>query len=182
MDSKRPSEQAINATQAWVDKVVVGLNFCPFAKREVSRQSIRYCCLNQAKIQTVLAQLKQECQLLDSTTDIETTLLILSKGFDDFFTYLNLFDKAEQKMAQWGYTGIYQLASFHPLYVFDDESYDSAANYTNRSPYPMLHLLREDSLSRAIDSHKSAEQIPLDNIKKARQLGTDYLAALLRNC
>lgn len=175
-------DDTIVACKNWVENIVVGLNFCPFAKKEVLRDSIRYCLSEQTSRDKVIALLDAELKLLQNTPDIETTLLILPNGFESFFDYLDLLDAAEDWLDQNHYRGEFQLASFHPDYCFEDEPLDAPSNFTNRSPYPILHILRESSLERALDLHKQPEQIPTDNIKKAQQIGYVALSKLLQNC
>jgi len=112
-----------------------------------------------------------ECAKLDADPDIATTLLIFAPGFTDFDDYLDLLTLAEQLILEQGYEGIYQLASFHPAYRFSDSDVDDAANYTNRSPYPMFHLIREDSLGKAVDSYGNTDDIYERNIQVLRTLG-----------
>lgn len=176
------SEQAIGATKAWVDAVVVGLNFCPFAKREVVAKSIRYEYVDRYDKNHIEQLLEQECSLLNSHKNIETTLLIFGTGLEGFYDYLDALDIADEWIDNSGHRGTYQIASFHPDYIFEGELSNSPANYTNRSPFPMFHLLRESSLEKAIHAHKNPEQIPIDNIRMATSLGKDKLKALLRAC
>ena len=173
---------AIAATQAWVQSVVVGLNFCPFAGKEVASKRVHYQVSEatdlQAALETVAAELKQ----LEQNPAIETTLLMFTEGFAEFHPFLDLLDIANQLLCDQGYEGIYQLASFHPDYCFADVQSDDPSNYTNRSPYPMLHIIREQSLERALDKTANPEQIPKRNIQLARELGADKLQQLLDAC
>ena len=122
-----------------------------------------------------------ECEVLDENTEtIATSLLIYPTGFQDFEAYLDFLDMAELLLQKQGYEGVYQVASFHPNYCFAGEATTDAANYTNRSPYPMLHLLRESSLTAAIDTHADTEKIPLQNIAFARKKGAAAMQALLQ--
>ena len=170
---------AIEQTRAWIEAVVVGLNFCPFAKRELRENAVRFAVCESGNTEDILQQLIDECGFLDAHDDMETTLLIVPNGFADFMDYLDLADLAEQLLAEQGYEGDYQVASFHPEYCFAEQDLDDPANYTNRSPYPMLHLLREASLDKAIDAYPDIDSIPETNIEKARGLGSDYFKALL---
>ena len=181
-ESEQLGNQAVEETKAWLNQVVIELNFCPFAKREMQRNSIRYRVCNSKKAKDVLNLFAQEVLFLDQHPEIETSLLILAEGFKHFFSYLDIVDITQNWLDENDYSGVYQIASFHPEYVFDGEPDDSAANYTNRSPYPTLHLLREESLDRAIRSYKHPEQIPEDNINKAHSMGEAALKALLLSC
>jgi hypothetical protein len=155
----------ITATQAWLTSIIIAHNICPFAQREQERGSIRFSVDQQTDIEACLMTLMQECQQLDNDTDIETTLLIYAHAFKSFDDYLDFLAIAEDLLTDQGYEGIYQLASFHPDYCFEGASLDDPANYTNRSPYPMLHLLRETSIDRAVSSYPDVENIPQRNIE-----------------
>jgi hypothetical protein len=112
--------------------------------------------------------------------DIQTTILVFPSGFDNFEEYLDMLGLANLLIFQGGYGGIYQLASFHPNYCFDGEAENDPANYTNRSPYPLLHILRESSVEAALKLYPQPERIPEHNIAKARKLGAEFLQALLK--
>ena len=175
-------QQCITTTRVWLESVVIGLNLCPFAKRELERGSIRMVVSTKTAVESCLLALIDECQRLDSNETIETTLLIFANAFKDFDDYLDCVGMAEALLSDQGYDGVYQLASFHPDYCFDGVPIDDAANYTNRSPYPMLHLLREASLEQAIAGYPEPELIPERNIKLTRQLGLAHMQALLAAC
>ena len=172
----------IHQTQNWVRSVIVGLNFCPFAKRELERQSIHYQVSDNADLEACLHELIDECQRLDKHPEIETTLLIFAKGHHAFDDYLHLVELANALLIQQGYEGKYQLASFHPDYCFEGENETDAANYTNRSPYPMLHLIREASLEKALDNYPDPESIPERNIALARSKGLVEMKAMREAC
>lgn len=123
-----------------------------------------------------------ECDRLDTDTDIETTLLIYPHAFSLFDDYLDFLELAETLMCEQGYEGIYQLASFHPDYCFEGSYINDPANYTNRSPYPMLHLIRETSLEQAINCYPDPDNIPQRNIELTRSLGLTKLQNLLAAC
>ncbi|MFQ3190552.1 MAG: hypothetical protein ACI936_001684 [Paraglaciecola sp.] len=167
------------AVKSWIDKVIVGLNFCPFAKKEMERNTVRYAISPTIQVNDALGSLLEELALLDRQPDIQTTLLIFPLGFSDFERYLDMLELASSLIDQGGYGGIYQLASFHPDYCFDGESRDDPANYTNRSPYPILHILRESSIEAVLKRYPQPESIPENNIAKARELGSSFLRALL---
>jgi len=169
----------IEKTRQWLEEVVIGLNFCPFAKRELRRDAVRFSVGSSGDMGDALQQLIAECGFLDANPDTETTLLILPEGYADFLDYLDLAGLAEDLLAEEGYEGVYQVASFHPEYCFADAEPDDAGNYTNRSPYPMLHLLREASLDAAIDNYPDIDSIPENNIRKARSLGAGYFRDVL---
>ncbi|MEO9211488.1 MAG: DUF1415 domain-containing protein [Ginsengibacter sp.] len=169
----------INQTKAWVINVVVGCNFCPFAAKEVKKNSLHYVVENSEKIQDCLSALLKEYQRLDNNLSIETTLVIFPHFFKDFDDYLSFLHRAEKALQLKKYEGIYQLAGFHPLYQFADSTLEDPANYTNRSPYPMIHILREESVERAIASFPHIEKIPERNIHFTRSKGLAYMKQLM---
>jgi hypothetical protein len=179
----KTSDQDIKAaTLAWLKSIIIEYSICPFAKRELNRGSIRFSVNHDTEIEQCLLSLILECDRLDKEPDIETTLLIYADAFAEFDDYLDFLEIAESLLIEQGYEGTYQLASFHPDYCFQGSDPDDAANYTNRSPYPMLHLLREASLEQAIASHPDPENIPQRNIELTRKLGLSKMQALLAAC
>lgn len=169
-------------TENWVKQVIMKYNICPFARREVERASIRYVACEQTKLANVLSALIDECIYLDQHPDTETSLFILPRGFEGFYLYLDLVDYANDLLIEQGYEGVYQLASFHPDYCFEGEPQNSAANYTNRAPYPTLHIIREASMELALASYDDPESIPERNIAFAERKGTDFFIKLLEKC
>ncbi|MFC0773689.1 DUF1415 domain-containing protein [Terrimonas alba] len=174
--------KVIEQTKKWIVDVVIACNFCPFAAREIKRNSIHYEVVTETNLKKCLQLFINECQRLDSRTETETSLLIFSKGFFSFDEYLVLLREAEKLLKRKGYEGVYQLASFHPHYRFAAASAGDAANYTNRSPYPMLHLLKEESIEKALQHYPNPEQIPERNIQFAREKGPAYMKMLRDSC
>jgi len=172
----------IAQTKKWIIDVVVGCNFCPFAGKEVSRGSIHYEVLHAADKKKVLQALAIEFLYLDENPGTETSLLILPGSFLIFNEYLDLVEIAESFLKKEGHEGKYQLASFHPLYLFAATTETDPANYTNRSPYPMLHLLREASITKAVDNYPGIENIPLQNIDFTTKKGLNYMQSLKDAC
>ena len=129
-----------------------------------------------------LEKLSEELQFLDNQADIETTFLIFPEGFANFEAYLDLVEWAEELVEDLDYEGIYQIASFHPEYCFEGAAENDPANYTNRSPYPMLHILREDSITSALEHFPDAEGIPQRNIDFAQSKGLKYMQLLRAAC
>lgn len=170
---------ALDATKKWLEEMVIGHNLCPFAKKPLAKNQIHFHQTNTSKQKAALTELSEQIQFLEDTPAIETTLIILSEGFKDFYQYLDLVDYAMDWLADSGYEGVYQIASFHPEYLFEGEDIDSASHYTNRAPYPILHLLREDSLTRALESYSEPEKIPENNIAKMQAIGVQNLKELL---
>ena len=172
----------ISQTKAWIREVVIGCNFCPFAAREIARGTVDYKVVQHATQKGAVDALIKMCRDLDAKEDIETTLLILPHSFTYFSTFLQLLKAAQRSLEKKRYEGVYQIASFHPDYLFSDATVDDPANYTNRSPYPMLQLLREKSVSKAVKNYPDAEGIPKRNIAFAREKGLLHMQALLAHC
>ena len=169
----------IEATMQWVDDIVITHNFCPFARHVRTPNKIR-CTVEYGEAGDIVETLFNEAKLLSDSEEVATTLLILgSPALVNFEEYLDVLAIAERMLQEWGYAGIYQLASFHPHYVFDDNSDDDADNYTNRSPYPIFHLIREDDISRYMKNEDDAEKIFQQNIERAEALGCPYFEAKL---
>lgn len=176
------SQQIIDQTKKWINDVVIGCNFCPFAANPMKQQRVHYHVETSNSLNTCMNALLNEMKRLDSDTTIETTFLIFPGSFKRFDEYLDLVDAAEKLLKKHGYEGIYQLASFHPLYLFANSSPDDAANYTNRSVYPMLHLLREESIDKALAHYQEPENIPVRNVNFAREKGLAYMKMLRDAC
>ena len=176
------NERAITETRNWITNVVVGCNFCPFAARELKLDTIYYQVESSTKPETILQAFLNECKRLDENEKIETSLLILTEAYQDFDEYLDLVDLAEQLIEEEDYEGIYQVASFHPDYRFADAAPDDPANFTNRSIYPMLHLLREESIERVLENFRDPDSIPSNNIAFAKQKGFAAMEALRNSC
>jgi len=174
--------EVIAQTKKWLENVVVGCNFCPFAAREVKRESIRYRVEESAELKVCLETFIMECAMLDEDAAIETTLIIFPNAFPKFNDYLDAVALAEKLLRLHKYEGVYQVASFHPLYRFSKTPAADAANYTNRSLYPMLHLLREESIEKALLNYPNPEQIPDRNTGFAREKGAAYMKMLRDSC
>jgi hypothetical protein len=172
----------IDETKKWLESVVIAHNICPFAKRVFDDGGIYFAVENSTDVETCLENLLDECERLDENEALETTLLIYTKAFTDFDDYLDFVEIAERLLEVEDYEGIYQLASFHPNYCFEGSAENDAANYTNRSPYPMLHLLREHSLEKALGNYPNPEDIPENNIKLTRELGLQKMRETLAAC
>ena len=182
MNINHSAEHIIQQTRCWLKSIIIGLNFCPFANQEFNKNSIRYRVSDAMDMQSNLHILAEEFQYLDEHADTETSLLIFDQSVDEFEDFLALIDYSNQLLEELGYRSIYQLAHFHPHYHFADVEAEDASNYTNCSPYPTLHIIREDSMQRAIEGHPDTAQIPDTNIKLARQLGADKIRDMLNQC
>ena len=167
------NEEIVAATKAWLEKAVIGLDLCPFAKAVHLRNQIRYVVSDAETPEALLADLLGELRTLAAADpeEIETTLLIHPRVFADFLDYNDFLDVADAAVADLGLVGDVQVASFHPLYQFAGTEPDDITNSTNRSPYPMLHLLREASVERAVATHPDTAGIPEKNMATLRRLG-----------
>jgi hypothetical protein len=172
----------IPQTQRWLSTVVIGLNFCPFAKREFDSDRIHYAVIEAPDTEVQLRAIIQHCADLDAELARETSLLIFSASLEDFEDFLDLLDMANALLVDQGYEGVYQLASFHPDYCFAGLSADDPSHYTNRSPYPMVHILRESSVEAALAKYPNPDRIPTRNIRVAQELGSKAMQDLLAAC
>lgn len=175
-------QTAIDHTKNWLSRVVIAHNLCPFAKREFERGRIHYEVIETADMEQQLELLLAQFASLDKDSSIETSLLIFPTSLSDFDAYLDLLAIATALLKEQGYEGTYQLASFHPEYRFEGAAPDEASNYTNRSPYPMLHILREASVEAALKNVAYPENIPKRNIALTQGLGLSAMQALLAAC
>jgi len=166
-------EEIIAATKRWLEKAVIGLDLCPFARAVHVKGQIRYAVSSAATPEALLADLVGELQALAAAAPdaVETTLLIHPGVLADFLGYNDFLGVADAAVAELGLEGVLQIASFHPRYQFAGSAPDDVENYTNRSPYPMLHLLREASVERAVAAFPDTARIYEKNIATLRRLG-----------
>lgn len=170
----------IDQIKRWLDEIVVGLNFCPFAGKPHRNKKIRFVTSEAKESETLLLDLQDELTLLDqkSSEEIETTLLIIPKMLSDFQDYNQFLDYADQLLIEYEWEGIFQIASFHPDYCFADTEPDSVENLTNRSPYPILHILRENSIEKAIQDIAAPNEIYERNIRTINDLSSEKIKTL----
>lgn len=173
-------DQIIAATENWLEKAVIGLNLCPFAKAVHVKQQVRYVVSSATTPEALLEQLMEELQRLSDTDpeEVDTTLLIHPFVLTDFLDYNEFLDVADAAVEDMQLDGEIQVASFHPQYQFADTDINDIANYTNRAPYPILHLLREESIDRAVEAFPEAEQIFEKNMETMEKLGHEGWDAL----
>lgn len=174
-------ESCISKTRQWIKSFVIALNFCPFAKREMNRNAVKILVNRDKTIEEAMDALLLELKILTTDPCIETTFLLFPELLSDFFTYLDFVDSAESRILAEGYEGIYQLASFHPDYCFQDANTNDVTNYTNRSPYPMLHILREAAVEEAIARYGDTNEIIKRNQICLEKLGLDEVKHRLEN-
>jgi hypothetical protein len=179
----QPNQQTIiEVTRRWISSMVIGLNLCPFAQRVFQADKVRFVVTSAQDESALLKDLADELKLLVSSpiTAIETTLLIHPCVLEDFLGYNDFLDAAEQLVRKLRLEGILQLASFHPNYQFAGTDPEAVENYTNRSPYPMLHLLREESITDIAGDADQLLEIPERNIQTLRTLGRQKILERLK--
>ncbi len=177
-------EFVIARTRAWVNRAVIGLNLCPFAKGPQSKGQVRYVVCPATDPEGLLVVLREELRrLAEASSDrVETALLIHPYVLNDFADYNDFLDVAEAAVQELDLEGVLQVASFHPQYQFSGSAPGDPGNATNRSPYPTLHLIREESIDRAVEAFPDAAAIFDDNIATMERLGASGWAALVEQC
>ena len=167
------ADQIIAGTQVWLERAVIGLNLCPFAKSVFVKKQVRYALTAASTPDDLLAELERELTRLAETdpAELDTTLLIHPLAMTDFLDFHFFLGEADALIRNLGFDGVFQIASLHPQYEFAGSDPDDIANFTNRSPYPTLHLLRESSIDRAVAAFPEAEAIFERNIETMERLG-----------
>lgn len=175
-------DEPIAATRQWLERAVIGLNLCPFAKAVQAKAQVRFVLSDASTPEALLAQLGEELLLLRDTPaeQIDTTLLVHPQVLGDFLDYNDFLDQADALVEALDLEGVVQVASFHPQYQFAGTAPDDVENFTNRSPHPTLHLLREDSVARALDAYPDPGAIIERNIATLQRLGADGWRKLLQ--
>ena len=170
-------------TRRWLDRAVIGLNLCPFAKAVVSKGQVRMVLSEARDEAALLAGLGEELVRLRDTpaAELDTTLIVHPHVLGDFLDYNDFLDTADRLVEELGLEGVLQVASFHPAYQFAGTDPDDIANHTNRSPWPTLHLLREDSVSRAVEAFPDPDEIVERNVQTLEKLGRAGWDALMRD-
>ena len=168
-------------TLTWIRTFIIEYNICPFAKHTINHETVAIDVVEPSTLEHALETLMSTIVRMDKNSEIETLLLLFPYSFSKFDDYLDFASLAEELLSLSGYEGIYQLATFHPNYCFTDVLDTDASNYTNRSPYPMLHILRESSIEKAIEHYGDTSKIPDNNIAMMHKLGLDKLIAQLKN-
>jgi uncharacterized protein len=173
MNTQPGAEEVVAATRIWLERAVIGLNLCPFARPVHLHGRIRYFVSDTRSSAGLLEDLMAELNALAAADpqQCETTLLIHPHVLTDFSDYNDFLGRADDAVSELGLEGVIQVASFHPRYQFEDAAPDDIENYTNRSPYPMLHLLRESSVERAVTTYPDTTAIYRKNIETLRHLG-----------
>ena len=177
------NEQAIARVRAWIERFVVDLNLCPFARPVVSSDALRIVACQSASPEAIATLLITELDLLSqsSESDIATSLLVFPEGLQEFDDYLEFLDDAQTVLEEMGLAGEIQIASFHPDYRFEGEPVGAVSHFTNRAPYPLIHLLRETMVTTALENYPNPERIPERNIKTLERLGSAGIERLLHS-
>ena len=168
-------EQVEHQVRQWLEQVVIGMNLCPFAGAPYRNGQIRISVSQAATEETLLAHLQSELELIDETpaATVETTLLVIARILVEFNAYNEFLNEVDILLRQGGWEGKYQVASFHPQYRFRGTKEDDVCNLTNRSPWPILHIIREASIDRALSDHPEPETIPEKNIRTMQSLSPE---------
>lgn len=177
MNTVHPVETAV---RTWLETIVIGLNLCPFSARPFNTGKVRIHVSECTDELELLTELQLELTRLDETpvSELETTLIATPRMLADFLDYNDLLDQVDALLDRFEWSGSYQVASFHPQYQFAGTEPDDVENLTNRSPVPLLHILREDSVEAAINSHPNVDGIPEANIQRLRSLTPEQLRLL----
>jgi hypothetical protein len=168
-------EQVLADMRRWIEEAVIGLNLCPFAKSVYVKNQVRIVVSHARHLDAFLDDLDSELEFLRDTPAerVDTTLLVHPTLFPDFFVFNDFLNVVDEVVDEHELEGVIQVAHFHPDFVFEGVEADDVTNFTNRAPYPALHLLREASVERAVASGDSAEEIVERNLRTLRELGRD---------
>jgi len=172
------SQTVASTIQRWLDTFIVGMNLCPFAAPEIARARVRTIVCEARDEDALLAVLQEEVLALAEQDATETTLLVHPHVLCDFLDYNDFLGVCDQLLVDMNAEGEFQIASFHPQYQFAGTQPNDAENFANKSPYPLLHILRESSVTRAVDAHPDIDAIPDRNIQKLNELGASQLQSL----
>ena len=180
-DDRMAGDDPLAVTRRWLERAVIGLNLCPFAKAVYAKEQVRFVLSAATMPEVLLEELGEELLRLRDTPagQIDTTLLVHPWVLGDFLDYNDFLDQADALVEALELDGVLQVASFHPHYQFAGSAPDDVENFTNRAPYPILHLLREDSVSRAVAAYPDPDAIVDRNVETLRRLGVDGWRKLL---
>ena len=178
-----PNERPIGRVRTWIERFVVDLNLCPFARPVVSSDALRIVACESASPEAIATLLITELDLLSqsSESDIATSVLVFPEGLEAFDDYLGFLDDAQTVLEEMELDGEIQLASFHPDYRFEGEPVDAVSHFTNRAPYPLIHLLRETMVTTALETYPNPERIPERNSQTLERLGSAGIERLLHS-
>jgi hypothetical protein len=160
------NQKIISQVRHWIETVVIGLNLCPFAKSVYRKSKLRYVVSESKGIDALMYELYQQCRYLVETPEIETTLLIIPRQLQAFADFNQVLDLVDALIEEYEWAGVFQIASFHPKYQFANTRLEDRQNWSNRSPFPILHILRESSVELALSRYQDPGEIPEVNIAK----------------
>jgi hypothetical protein len=174
------TDEIVAATRDWLEKAVIGLNLCPFAKAVYVKEQVRYVVSEATHLDGYLEDIDREIEFLAAADpqQVDTTLIMHASLLEDFLDFNDVLDLVDDAVTEHGHEGVLQVAAFHPLWQFADTEPDDIGNFTNRAPFPTIHLLREASVTRAVDAFPEAESIYERNIDTLERLGLDGWRAL----
>ena len=175
-------ENVVQLTQRWIDIFVVGLKLCPFAPPLIKKNTVYYAVFRDDKLSAFKSFFEKECERLVGNEAIETSLIISPENFLDFDTYLNVLERANKWLEKLDYEGVFQIASFHPDYQFENTDFNDNENFTNRSPFPVFQILREKSISEAAKTFKDMEFIGEKNAERLRTMDFEKILQLQNDC
>ncbi len=172
-------DDPLKSCERWLAEWVIAESLCPFAQRPYQRNQIRFCTQVGTNLEQLTELLLRELKTLDDDRGIETTVIVITDALQCFYAYLDYVEVCNAILEHMNYVGVYQIASFHPKYCFDGVGEEDPSNYTNRSPFPLLHILREESLTSAIDAHPEIDAVPERNIAHLRKMGLEHILTRL---
>lgn len=177
----KKNQLIISRVKRWIETAVIGLELCPFAKTVYLENKVRYVVSETQTMDSLMQELYQQCQYLIDMPEIETGLLIIPGQLDDFAEFNLILDQVDALIEAYEWTGVFQIASFHPNYQFENTNIDDRENWTNRSPYPILQILRESSVERVVSNYPNPEQIPGKNIRKLTEMEASKFYSIFKN-
>ncbi|NNE28243.1 MAG: DUF1415 family protein [Saprospiraceae bacterium] len=169
-------------TDQWVKEVVIDLGLCPFAGKSILEKRLSTRVITSTVQEKIFEEFIEEIYSLENDPNLESSLITVPNAFSSFDSFLEAIAFSKELLSMSGFAVDYQVAFFHPQFVFEGVEENDPSNFTNRSPYPTFHPIKEKAMSRAIDSHAEIESVPLQNIEKTRNLGLDHMQNLLKNC
>jgi hypothetical protein len=177
--SENTDSAYLMAVRQWIEQVVIGLNFCPFARKPFEEKRVSIVVDHATQDDAILEVVLKELLRLENTSasELETTLIVLPEAYPDFMEFNSLLYVLNDVLEMEGFEGIFQIASFHPHYQFAGTQAQDRENFTNRAPYPILHLIREDSVEQVLALHPDPDNIPNTNIQRLNQLSDAQLKA-----
>lgn len=177
-------QSILKEVESWLDEVVIGLKLCPFAKQPRLKKQIHICISKAESIEELMLCVVEQSHQLEKKTaeELETSLIVIPDLLDNFDNYLDSLFLAEQVLDAQGWQGIFQIASFHPRYQFEGTALNDIENLTNKAPYPIFHILREASVSKAADAYGNTALIPEKNKETIANLSTQRRRQLFKNC